>query len=288
MEHCVFQFGREYFVQLSGTAMGAPPAPMYATMYFAIHEATLIPKYIQHLLFYRRFIDDGLGIWINHDETAWDSFKLEMNQFGMLRWEFSDLKDSAEFLDVQLKITGTSITTRIHEKLLNLYLYLPPHSAHPPGVLKSIIFGRIQQINFLCSEQADRTHYTRLLAQRLLARGWSQDILTPIFTAAFSAIKTEIKERDIDTKTSTNLFLHVHYHPTNPPSSNIQNIFYNTLVRGTDGFSCRSIRNHLGNVFSSERLVVAYHRPQNLGNRFSNRRIQFQRGVNGQLHFDDR
>jgi len=286
MEHCVFQFGSDYFVQLSGTAMGAPPAPMYATMYFAIFEDILIPKYHTNLIFYRRFIDDGLGIWLDTDANLLQNFKIEMDSFGRLRWEFSALNHQADFLDVHLEIINGRITTRMHEKNLNLYLYLPPHSAHPPGVLKSIVFGRLQQITTLCSKPDDRKRFFDLLFQRLRVRGYSNDTLHPIFNEALAPLQQHARPRQGNIH--TDLFLHVYFHPANPSSRVIQQIFRNTLLNGQDGFTSRRILNHNGNIFSTDRLIVAYHRPRNLGNRLSNRRLSFQRGAYGQFIFDDR
>lgn len=37
----IFRFVGRYFKQKSGTTMGTPPAPPYATLFFAIHKATL-------------------------------------------------------------------------------------------------------------------------------------------------------------------------------------------------------------------------------------------------------
>ncbi len=68
MSHNVFQFGDTWWVQLTGTAMGAPPTPCYATLYFAIHELRcILDQYGKYLLFYRRFLDNIFGAWFCQD-----------------------------------------------------------------------------------------------------------------------------------------------------------------------------------------------------------------------------
>ncbi len=64
MKHNFFNFGDTSWLQLTGTAMGTPPAPMYATLYFGIHEKeTILRKYGRFFLLYKRYIDDVFGIW---------------------------------------------------------------------------------------------------------------------------------------------------------------------------------------------------------------------------------
>jgi hypothetical protein len=65
------------------------------------------------------------------------------------------------FLDltIALKPNGTIGTITLFEKKLNLYLYIPPHSAHPPedGVTSGLLFGSmIQHIFRLTTETADQ------------------------------------------------------------------------------------------------------------------------------------
>ena len=48
----VFKFGDTFWQQKSGTAMGTPPAPPYAMLYFGAREAYLLERYRQYIIFY--------------------------------------------------------------------------------------------------------------------------------------------------------------------------------------------------------------------------------------------
>ena len=162
MHHNVFKFGNTCWVQLTGTAMGTPPAPMYATLYFGIHEYNVIPNTVC-LPFYCRYIDDNIGIWdppITHDDSTieahWHKFVSNINNFGKPQWTFSQHTTTIDFLDVTVtQQHNMPIRTRLFEKALNLYLYLPPHTCHPLGILSGTIAGMILRIFRLTSDCND-------------------------------------------------------------------------------------------------------------------------------------
>jgi hypothetical protein len=109
---------------------------MNAPCLYAIHEQrTLLRKYSRFLLMYKRYIDDVLGIWNttpNPAGTHFAAFCRNMDCWGKLRWEVSTLVKEVSFFDVTLKITHSGkVDSRLYEKALNLYLYLPSNSAHP-------------------------------------------------------------------------------------------------------------------------------------------------------------
>jgi hypothetical protein len=84
MTQNVFEFDDTHWLQIAGTAMGTSCACMFATLYYALHERlSLLPHYHSQLLYFKRFIDDILGIWKGNDEQ-WKSFKRNLDTFGSL------------------------------------------------------------------------------------------------------------------------------------------------------------------------------------------------------------
>jgi hypothetical protein len=140
MTNNIFRFGDTHWLQLSGTAMGTPPAPPYATLFFAIYEDIILAEFAENLVLYRRFIDDVFGVWIQTpgDDIQFRSFTTRMNDFG-LTWEVNTPCHRVDFMDLTITIIQNRLTTTLYEKAMNLYLYIPPHSAHPPGVLSGLV-----------------------------------------------------------------------------------------------------------------------------------------------------
>ena len=276
MRNNVFKFGDTSWLQLTGTAMGTPPACMYATLYFAIYEMKLLTHFESSVLFYRRYIDDCFGIWNHHidpeiDDANWLSLKVAMQAYGSLEWEFTERRKSADFLDLNIsfKSNGT-FKTKLFEKKLNLYLYIPPHSAHPPGVLRGLITGMTKRIYRLTTDAADQKSSVVDLFNRLLARGHEACDILPMFRTALAAATKPLPPPVITTgvfQTAPPLFFHLPFHPRDVPSSKvIQAAFYSTLLHPRNEPPLSDLRNFENGIFRSDRLIVAYHRPCNLRN----------------------
>ena len=147
----IFSFGDMTFKQMNGTTMGMAPAPPYATIYYRLHESKFLPQYQNHVVFYKHFIDDVLGIWLPHpnpkiNSQQWEEITASMNNYPGLTWEFNTPTNKVDFMDITISITNGNISTSLFEKPLNLHLYIPPHSAHPPGLLPSIVHSTLFQI----------------------------------------------------------------------------------------------------------------------------------------------
>jgi hypothetical protein len=274
--------------------MGTPPACMWATLYFAPHEDKMADLFRQYLLFYKRYIDDGFGIW-NWTGTpacvqAWASFQTMFQQFGKLRWDFVPLAMTSNFLDLTLTNNQGRVESTLFEKELNLYLYLPPHSAHPPGVLKGTIAGMIQRIIQLTSEPSTRKAHVQRFFDRLVARGYLASRIKPIFDKRIALMASERSGVPPDeTEKSHPIFIHLQYHPLDPPLSVIQKLFETHVLKSDSKNpyqpSLAQMKNSDGEETGINRLIVAYHRPPNLGNLLAPRRFDSRPGPSVSEHF---
>ena len=291
MKNNIFTFGDTHWLQRTGTAMGTPCACMLATIYFSFHERTkILPKYSTNILFYRRYIDDVICLWTNptdntlHSNHTYECLKNDMNEFGNLRWEFEPLTLATTFLDLNIKITHPSaskIPYQIHQSISfstyqkehNLYLYLPPHSAHPPGITRSLIHGLIRKYWIQNTHSQDFHKMTKLLFQRLLARGHPENTLRSLFLQAAKNIDKNYNCKISPTRnnqtndTDTNeIFLKWQFHPSDITRKQLQNSYCNTCelrsFSAPQGF--RQLHTDHGTTMNINKLTIAYTRDKNL------------------------
>jgi hypothetical protein len=251
MTRNVFSFDDTFWLQIAGTAMGTSCACMYATMYYALHERqSILPLYGVQLLYFKRFIDDIIGIWIGGDSPAWTQFQSGLS-FGLLRWETSKLSSSAVFLDLEISIDldNQCLTMRTYQKPMNLFLYIPPTSAHPPGVLKSIVYGNLQRFWKQNTRRNDFIHVASQFAHHLIARGHNPDTIRELFLEVGKRLSQQPTSSDnVDPRKT--LFFHWEYHP--------------------HGLSRRDIRRAYTEIcaedsgFEFDRFVVAFSRAPNI------------------------
>jgi hypothetical protein len=88
MRNNTFQFRDTYWKQKRGCAMGTSSTVNYAYLYVGLLEVQrLLPDYKRDLLYMKRFIADGIGVWIDdpNNPQAWDHFFATLNQWGALK-----------------------------------------------------------------------------------------------------------------------------------------------------------------------------------------------------------
>ena len=96
-----------------------------------------------------------------------------MNDYGILTWDPFTQETTVNFMDLTIFYDTSSerTETKVYEKPENLYLIIPPRSAHAPGVLKGSIIGTLYRYKRICSRIKDFYNQTEKYFHRIIACG---------------------------------------------------------------------------------------------------------------------
>jgi hypothetical protein len=215
------------------------------------------------LLFYKRFIDNAFLIWTPKTPFAPIESFLDLLPFGKLTWTSDPPSHSVNFLDLTLTISNGQIISKTYVKPHNLHLYLPPTSAHAPGVLKSLIFGNLQRYWKQNTHTSDFSKIASDFYQHLLARGHNPATVSKIFLDAALHLdnSTQRPSTNRPSKSNPKLFLHWEFHPKCIPLHQIRSIFNETCQEVLSTAHSAS-----GKKPTIGRLTVAFSKPKNIGN----------------------
>jgi len=235
MRNNIFTFSNLYWLQLLGTAMGTPAACTYATVSYSQYKNSIIlPKYKSNLLYFKCCINDIFGIWLptQSDNTqTWENFKRDLNSWGSLTWVTKEPSMATNFLDLSIEINNSTILTSTFQKTSNLYLYIPPKSAHPPSCLKGLITGDLKHY----WSQNTPDNFKEILTNfihRLLKRGHTISNLTPLLLKAATTINNTHNLTSTSDNAPNTLYLHWPYHPKGLQRQQIR-CLHDTILKPT-------------------------------------------------------
>ena len=284
MKWNVFKFGDLTYKQRTGTAMGTPPAPPWAIVYYATFEETFLPDFQQELHLYKRFIDDVWGIFIVNPRNPgrFQEFITAMNNpESELEWIVQPLSNHVIFMDIEIMIRENKLATTLYEKANNLHLFIPPQSSHPPGLLSGMVHGMIFRIYQLCTDPEDQRLKTLQLLQHFRYRGWTNQQVKPLMrrairraTSGYEPKSQSLRKREMD----RSIVLHLQYHPKNPKPHTLQQLWRDKILSPFTQRKLFQLRNYKFCIIEVDRMIIAHSRTRNLGNLLSYRDIKEDSG----------
>jgi hypothetical protein len=176
--------------QIDGTAMGTSVAPTYANIVVYMLERKVIAEFGSSIYYYRRFLDD---IFVYLGPSVADRFKVSMNALHpKLHFDFVDSISEAAFLDLSISrgqrfMREGLFDLRVHQKKMNLYLYIPYCSFHTDAAKRSFIQTELMRYIRNSSDQESYVSLKALFWSRLRDRGYPRSFLVPIFASIFYA-----------------------------------------------------------------------------------------------------
>ena len=143
-EHNYFKFAGELFRQRDGIAMGTTCAVVLCCLFLGILEEKMFSTTLFSackVQLFRRFIDDGFIVAQGKSTDAGNILMLIRALDPNIRITEAVSDNSAIFLDVcifkgeRFEETGI-LSSRVYQKEMNLFQYLPTHSAHSGKVFR--------------------------------------------------------------------------------------------------------------------------------------------------------
>jgi len=246
-------------------------------------------KFGEYLFYYKRYIDDIYAIWLAHPDPDTNSKLLKefsdcLNDFHGLEWTVTPpSRRDVVFMDMSLSISDDGrIESTIYAKKLATYLYIPPSSAHAPGVHTSLIMGNVLRIMQLCTNKADIDNKLEEFVDRLLDRGHQLSSLLPLFEKAIENATLYIAKSEDEKRAAKDLkaqqaarsvYLHVPYRPDNPQGKIIQGLWDKHVANPPGELPLNQMENLDEELVPVDKLVLCYHREPNLSNLLSYRKI---------------
>jgi hypothetical protein len=139
---------------------------------------------------YRRFLDD---VFAYLERSAVAEFTRRMNALHpKLRFDFVTHPTEAAFLDLHIHKgsrfeTSSIFDLSVHQKKMNLYLYIPFNSFHTDAMKRSFIQTELMRYIRNSSDLKEYGKLKEIFYQRLRDRGYPHSFLQPLFHSIFYA-----------------------------------------------------------------------------------------------------
>ena len=193
----VFEFNTKYYTQTKGTAMGTSMAPAYANLYLNQKEQEWlkITKLKHNIVLFKRYLDDIVIIYNNHDDSLQSLTKEIQEAYKPLCITYTYGKKEP-FLDVEIEIRRNRIEYNMYRKALNSKEIIPYNSCHPQSTKIGTIIGEYKRINKLNSTEIEKRREKIKLQQRCLKQGYpSKEIEKARRKAQVEKERTQEKEK---------------------------------------------------------------------------------------------
>ena len=246
MEKNVFTFNEEYWLQILGTCMGTRVAPTYANLFMGILEQKILdncpPHLRQHILLWKRYIDDILIVWTD----SWDSF-LEFfdyinNYHQTMKYDepcYESSTNSCNFPDLNISVHNGKLITDLYRKPTDKPRALLPSSAHPTHITGNIIYSMAFRLIRICSgEESFKKRLSELKEDFLIPRGYKASIIDGQFKrilelpgdSYFDKRKEALKKKERNQGDNKRIISPFQYNPLLPKASTVLSKHYNTMI----------------------------------------------------------
>ena len=252
LDHNDFDLGDKHYKQKEGIAIGSRLGKNFACSYMRKWDE-LLYKYHIHPLFYKRFIDDGFGVWVEGLDSLKDFAQFANSIHPNIKIEFRWSEDKIEFLDTYVIKDKGHIYTTLYKKPTDKQLYLRKDSCHPAHTKKALAYGLALRLKRICKKERDYKEHRCALKKQLRKRGYSSREIEHQFNRVDNMNRNELLQVSKIKTESDRVPLVTTYSRRLPDIANILRKHHRTLL----------LSDHMKHMFK-EPPMVSYRRDRNL------------------------
>ena len=241
--------------QIKGVAMGTKMGPSYACLFMGHFEHLVAESYSGPIPeFYRRYIDDGLGITKLSMAQLNNFFDFIQNFRPSIKFTSCISESRVEFLDIEIFLRNHKLSTSVFYKKTATHAYVHFSSSHPPSCKEGVPYSEFLRLRRLCSEDSDFHDQCQKMAQFFLDREYPRNVIeTALNKAAAIPRSLALKQKESSREKLKRPIFPLTYHPHTVPIRHIIRANWHTLAKSKD----------LKDVFEQPPLF-AYKRDRNL------------------------
>jgi hypothetical protein len=131
-------------------------------------------------------------------------------------------------LDLEISISKFKIITSTYQKPINLYLYIPALSAHPPSCCKALINGECKR-HWTQNTPEDYQQLLQKFIKRLVHRGHSIANISPLLIQVAATLDANLSTTSNKKENVEALYIHWSYHPKDLQRRDIR-VAYNAAL----------------------------------------------------------
>ena len=184
-----FTYGKKFYRQVTGIAMGTKCGPSIANIYLYILEKNFLQ--IHKPLHYSRFIDDIFIITLNEFDIS-----LLPSYFHNLKLNIETNNNRVNFLDLSISLNklNNTLNFSLYTKPTNTFQQLLCTSNHQKNIIENNPFGSYLRIRRICSYSHDFIHYALILTNQLITRGYTRKKLFKFYNTVLSLERDKLLE----------------------------------------------------------------------------------------------
>eukprot|EP00061_Rhincodon_typus_P004621 g23024.t1 len=195
LNHNVFTFDNQFFIQTHGTAMGARFAPQYANIFMHKFEQDLFAAQNLRPMLYTRYIDDIFFLW-THGEESLKRQHSDINKFHpTIRLTMDYSLESVSFLDTPISIRDRHLCTSLYHKPTGNLMMLHFSSLHPKQMKTAIPYGQALCVHRICLDEEERDGLLKVFKEALIRMKYNAQLIDRQFQHATARDHNDLLRR---------------------------------------------------------------------------------------------